>query len=231
MDANRQTGQSDGLYVAVIGDIRASRQRDDRAALQREFQAALNQASDRFRREDGKTRLFAPTSGPTITTGDEFQALFDTPTGVEPFVLDVTEAMHPIKLRFGIGLGSLDTELKEEAIGMDGPCFHEARDALNLSKEQDAWVRVQGFGRRFDPSLNGVLDLIEAVREDWTDRQREFAFAYRELGVQQAVAERFGMAKSTVSESLAGARAREVRAAEKSVANLMAEAAKMTERG
>lgn len=213
---------NEGLYVAVIGDIRSSRNHGDRGKLQQRFADAIEAAADRRKRS---SEVASPAAGPTITTGDEFQVLFQASAGVAPFLVDVTELMFPVRLRFGLGLGSLETPLREEAVGMDGPCFHEARSALERADEEDAWVRVAGFGGRFDPSLDAVFDLVAAVRDDWTDRQREFATAYRELGVQQAVADRFGVSKSTVSESLASAHVHEVHAAEAAIADLLAQAA------
>lgn len=208
----------DDLYVAVIGDIRGSRDHAERSALQQRFAEAIEAAADRSSAEA------APRAGPTITTGDEFQALFARSAGAVPLLVDVTENLFPVRLRFGLGLGKLETPLKEEAVGMDGPCFHEARSALERADDDEAWVRVSGFGRRFDASLAAVFDLVASVRDDWTDRQREFATAYRELGVQQAVADRFEVSKSTVSESLASAHVHEVHGAEAAIADLLAEA-------
>lgn len=165
-------------------------------------------------------------SGPTVTTGDEFQVLFQVPVGVQGFIVRVTDAMYPTAMRFGLGLGTLETDVREEAVGMDGPCFHNAREALETADADDAWLRIQGFGQGFDPSINAIADLVASVRGDWTDRQQEFAVAYRELGIQQAVAERFDVSKSTVSESLSGAHVKEVRDAERAISHLLAEATK-----
>lgn len=210
------------LYVALIGDIQGSRRHGDRGTLQQRFAEAIETAADR---REGSEHA-APASGPTITTGDEFQALFASAAGVEAFLVDVTELMHPVRLRFGLGLGELATPLQTEAVGMDGPCFHEAREALERADEEDAWVRVGGFGSTWDASMEAFFDLVASVRGDWTDRQREFAQAYRELGVQQAVADRFDVSKSTVSESLSSAHAREVHEAERAIGTLLAEAAR-----
>lgn len=204
--------------MAVIGDIRGSREAEDRAALQERFQGALDGAST------GPASLptGAPLSGPTITTGDEFQALFEDAGPALGFAVRVTEAMHPARLRFGIGRGALETPLNEDdAIGMDGPCFHRARSAVQDSAGRRAWVAVEGFGERIDRAADATLALVAAVREGWTDRQREYASAYRELGVQHEVAERFDVAKSTVSESLAAARAKETLQALAATASLL----------
>jgi hypothetical protein len=201
-------------YIALIGDIRGSREHEDRSRLQGRFARTLQDAGD---------PSSPPASGPTVTTGDEFQALFTSASGIEPFLLDVTEGLHPVELRFGLGQGPLETAFREEAIGMDGPCLHRARSALERAEDDEAWVRAEGFGARLDTGLDAFFDLVASVRDRWTDRQREFAEAYRELGVQQAVADRFDVSKSTVSESLASAHVHEVRRAERALADLLAE--------
>lgn len=218
-------GPEEELYAAVIGDIQGSRDHEDRGTLQQRFAEAIQAAAERCK----APQRTSPVSGPTITTGDEFQALFEEAAGVEAFLVDVTDLMHPVRLRFGLGLGELATPLQTEAVGMDGPCFHEAREALERADEEEAWVRVGGFGRRFDPSIDAIFDLVASVRGDWTDRQRELATAYRELGVQQAVADRFDVSKSTVSESLSSAHAHEVHDAETAIGDLLAEALRLRE--
>jgi hypothetical protein len=212
----------DRTLVAVIGDLRRSRAADDRAALQRRFERALEAAAEP--RPAGALQLPDPdpVSGPTITTGDEFQTLFGAPEEALELVLRLDEALHPVRARYGLGAGALETPVNpDDAIGMDGPCFHRARAALEGADRTDRWVQVEGFGDRVDPAASATLDLAAAVRAGWTDRQRSYAEAYRELGVQAEVAERFDVAKSTVSESLAAANAHRVFEALRETAGLL----------
>lgn len=209
--------EDDGtLYVAVIGDIRGSRDLEDRQAAQARFREAVDTLEDVL--PAGST-----ASPATITTGDEFQALYeaDAVAAVDAIV-HVTTAMAPARLRFGVGLGTLETELNTEAaIGMDGPCFHRAREAVDAAKQAGGWVRVLGFGDDLDRSAGDLFDVVAAIREDWTDRQAEFARAYRELGIQKDVADRFDVSPSVVSESLKSAHVHRVLAAETSLARLL----------
>jgi len=66
-----------------------------------------------------------------------------------------------------------------------------------------------------------MFDLIRCVREDWTDRQAQFARSLAEKGSQKQVAEHYDVSKSTVSESLSAGHVQEVRSAENSVAELL----------
>lgn len=108
-----------------------------------------------------------------ITTGDEFQGLLRA--GADPlwfarFVQDIM-GEEP-RLRFGIGKGSLATkDIPEKALGIDGPCFHNARDAIIRAKEDDATCRVEGFGTLND-IINVLMDNFYTQYWDLTDKQR-----------------------------------------------------------
>ena len=65
-----------------------------------------------------------------------------------------------------------------------------------------------------------MFDLVQCVREDWTDRQAQYALALKEE-TQKRVAERYDVPKSTVRESLSAGHVREVRNAEHSLGGLL----------
>src|SRR5699024_6021721 len=69
----------------------------------------------------------------TITLGDEFQALIKP--NLETFkLLDyISYRMDPVKIRFGVGLGEIYTDINyEKSIGADGPAYWNARDAIEF---------------------------------------------------------------------------------------------------
>lgn len=205
------------LFVALIGDICGSRKLEDRQEAQQEFKQVVNRLNESI-----PDRAIA--SQFTVTTGDEFQVLLTEATeAVEAAVL-ASDRFHPVRLRFGIGRGELDTEVNpNQAIGMDGPCFHRAREAIDSAQEDGAWLRVAGWSDDLAEHVNTMFDLLQCVREDWTDRQAQFALALKEEGTQKGVAERYNVSKSTVSESLSAGHVQEVRAAEHSLAALLQE--------
>lgn len=207
-------GGDGSLYVALIGDIRGSRELEDRNEVQEEFKEVVNSLNDEIPRKSIASQF-------TVTTGDEFQALLTDASPAVEAAVAASDQFHPARLRFGIGRGELDTEVNpNRAIGMDGPCFHRARGAINSAQSQEAWVRVRGW-KGFDERVNAMFDLVQCVREDWTDRQAEFARALEVKGTQKAVAEHFNVSKSTVSESLSAGHAQEVRKAEDALAECL----------
>lgn len=203
------------LYVALIGDIRGSRELEDRNEAQMEFKQVVDSLNHDIPTDSIASRF-------TVTTGDEFQVLlrgaFDA---IEAAVL-ASDRFHPARLRFGIGRGELDTAVNpNQAIGMDGPCFHRAREAVKLAREDEAWLRVSGWSKDLDRHVNSMFDVVQCLREDWTDRQAQFAKALKQEGTQKEVADRYGVSKSTVSESLSAGHVHEVRRAENSLAGLL----------
>jgi hypothetical protein len=203
--------ETDPIFVALIGDIRGSRELEDRQAAQREFKGVVDALNEQL--PDGSI-----ASRFTVTTGDEFQVLLTDAADAVEAAVSASDRFHPAKLRFGIGRGKLDTELNpDQAIGMDGPCFHRARDAIDAARTDGAWLRVAGWSDDLDRHVNAMFDLVQCVREDWTDRQAQFASALKEAGAQKRVAERYDVSKSTVSESLSAGHVQEVREAERSL--------------
>lgn len=201
-------------YVALIGDIRSSREIEERAQVQDELRAALGELNDGVLEGPIEADL-------VITAGDEFQGLFATPGGAIEAMGRLDERFPGLSFAFGIGVGPLDTGLREQAVGMDGPCFHEARHALDHAEKQPAGARVSGFGETADRHANAVAGLVAAVRSDWTATQCRYALALRDAATQQAVADRFDRSKSSVSESLSAAHVRKVHQAETELARYL----------
>jgi len=203
------------LYVALIGDIRGSRELENRNEAQNKFKQVVNSLNDHISTDYIVSQF-------TVTTGDEFQVLLTDAANAVEAAVSASDQLHPIRLRFGIGRGGLDTEINpNQAIGMDGPCFHRARAAINSAEKDEAWVRVNGWSEVIDRHINSMFDLVQCVREDWTDRQAQFARSLKKQGTQKRVAERHSVSRATVSQSLNSGHVQEVRDAENSLAELL----------
>lgn len=113
-------------YIALIADIVNSRELSNRMEVQellRKTLAGLNRRTP---------SLVSPY---TITLGDEFQALFSSAEALFPNAIEILAALYPVRIRFSFGVGTLLTRIKRrEAIGMDGPAFHAARDGMEAMK-------------------------------------------------------------------------------------------------
>ncbi len=126
-------------YIALIGDIMGSRALANRAECQGRLQSIcshLNENRDHY----------GMASPLTLTLGDEFQALFDSPRGIWQCIAALESTMYPVNIRFALGVGGIVTGInREAALAMDGPAFHRARDAMDrLKKEKGRYYRVAG---------------------------------------------------------------------------------------
>lgn len=184
--------------MAVIGDLRGSRALADRAAVQQRLESGLVAVNRRLEGELAAAFV--------VTLGDEFQGLLRRPQTAMAALDALEEELGDLPVRYALGWGALSTRLRPEAIGMDGPCFHAAREALDAGKREQRWATVRGFGERGDAILNGMLRLVGEVRSGWTRTQATTVRAMRGARTQKDVAARRGVSESTVSKALKGAR-------------------------
>lgn len=184
-------------YCVIIGDISKSRELRDRAAIQERFKAAIEEINQRF--TDWIVSKFL------VTIGDEFQGVLNDVAKSYDVMIAMRELLYPVKFVFGVGVGTITTEIAPEAIGMDGPAFHNARAALEEGKEEGYEVRYRGLGEPFDYLINAMLVLIEALKRRWTERQFKVISVYRQTGSQAEAARRLKVSRAAISKTLAAA--------------------------
>lgn len=132
-------------HLVMIADIIGSRKLDSREVVQSRLEVQLDELNT------SREQLLSPY---TITLGDEFQAVFDNAERVFPDLLSLMSTLHPVELRFALGIGPISTTINaRQAIGMDGPAFYRARDLLDRMKKQDLMIAVRGL-----PEDDGLLD-------------------------------------------------------------------------
>ena len=206
------------MFVALIGDIVGSRRLEGRQAVQTQVEQSLARLTD----ELAASHLVAPL---VLTAGDEIQGLFREPPAVLPVVLGLSEALHPVRMAFGLGLGTLTTwgGVGEgvNVARMDGPCFHRARDALTVAKKERRWLSASGFGENSDVVLSALFLLMGTIRFGWTRRQALFVREARGA-LQKDVAAKLQVSPSVVSESLKAAGFSSLLEGEEAVRRLLA---------
>lgn len=207
------TSSETATFYALIGDIVGSRELPNRAEVQRRLAREIEALND----ELGEARLAAPLR---LVAGDELQALLTDPAAALDIAVPLADALHPVALRWGLGVGSLDTDLDPDVSLLDGPCFHRARRALDAAADDDTWLRAEGFAAPFSGTVSALFRLMWALRSDWTETQARYVREARGR-LQKEVAERFDVNRSTVSRALRAARFREVREGERAARELL----------
>ncbi len=163
--------------LALIADLVHSREAKDRGALQKTLKAALGDLNERHR-----DHLLSPL---TLTLGDEFQALFRDAGSLWKVVAHLQASLHPVAIRFGFGLGEVTTEINPDAaLGMDGPAFYRARDAIEAAKAGELYYRIEGLEE--GDLANHSLALMSRLQAKWQGRR--FQVLARHLD-EQPVAE------------------------------------------
>ncbi len=191
----------DDRSFVIIADLVGSRLVADRVSLQERFRETLVQESARIREA-----LKAPLA---ITAGDEFQGLFRDPLPMISVLRNVADALAPVSLRAGIGVGGLSLPVPEEwgaasVFELDGSAFHRARSALEEARKRQSWLVVEGYEATQCRVLSALGELLGNLRDSWTEKQRRYVELAR-TALQKDVAYACGVSASVISESLKAA--------------------------
>lgn len=182
-------------YLALIGDVRESKKLHDRDAVQRRLQAACDDLNGRA----DSLQLVSPF---TVTLGDEFQAVFSGAQTIWSCIFVIESALHPVRFRFGLGVGGIATAInRKQSIGMDGPAFHLAREAVVSLKGDRGNYRVLGLNNAQQLALH-TLDLVSHDRDSW-NRNRIGIFNYLLNGASVAnIAKSIGISEQAVYKNI-----------------------------
>lgn len=152
--------------IAVIGDIVLSKDIARRDAFQRKLTASLAALA-----REKETGLASPY---TITLGDEFQAVYRSATDLWIHLITLLAEVHPVQIRFGLGVGELTTKLNpKQALGMDGPAFHHARAAVTALKGGERRFRIVGEREEAWALANHALAFVSHHLTGWEKNRLE----------------------------------------------------------
>ena len=175
-------------YVALIADATASRLLPParRARLQADARAAAQQLNRRY------ARVLAARFA--VTLGDELQCLLPSPAPLWEIAHQIRARLPAVDWVVGCGLGPISTPLAPTAPEIDGPCFHQARAALDRAKRLRLVFTFGGFPSGVDP----LASYYGALYWSWTPRQRRAATLLR-LGDPATAAATLKVDRSAVS--------------------------------
>ena len=193
-------------YVAIIGDIKESKKINNRSEVQKNLNKILEEINKKYKSDISSKFI--------ITLGDEFQGLLCNGINTMNIVSEIERKMYPVKIRFGIGMGRITTDVeKEMALGADGPGYYKARTAVRYLKDNEKKKQAIAADVRFEVEsdnqattimLNTILALMTAIKESWSDRQREIIWDMLEHQDSQIdVAKRMRIQQPAVQKSFA----------------------------
>ncbi len=182
-------------YFVIIGDMVQSREIRERQKVQEAFQRALAQVQQEY-----KQGIVSPL---TLTIGDEFQTVLDQSDRFFAMIHCLEEYLPDIRFRYGLGVGEISTALnRKAAIGMDGPAFHFARQALEQARQMK---------RRFvfvcaSPKIQARIDLffnwIDTITAGWSKEKLQILHLSQLRLKQKEVAAKIGISQPAVSQHM-----------------------------
>jgi DNA-binding CsgD family transcriptional regulator len=197
MESSLQRSQE---YIAIIGDVVRSRDVSERGVIQGRLRAGIERVNEKFASQ--------MVSRFILTIGDEFQGLLKSIDELIPLLAVLRAAIHPVEQRIGIGVGVLDTAIQEVALGMDGPCFHRARSAIERAKMSGTSLEVDTEGG--DETFRIYALLYAGLRQGWTPRQRQVFDLSLAGHSGKAIAAMLEISPSAVSQHLKAVQAESI---------------------
>jgi hypothetical protein len=189
--------------VAIIGDIKGSKKLEDRRVTQKRLKGVLDQINIDYQKDIASKFM--------ITLGDEFQGLLTVGSSAIIIVDRIEREMYPVRLRFGIGVGEITTEINiNMPLGADGPAYYNARKAIDELKalenkkmvsKSSIRIGIQGYDG-ISELTNSIFSLLTAIKETWTPRQVEIINSYLKTGTQIEAARLLNIDQSTVQKAL-----------------------------
>ncbi len=183
-------------FVVIIGDIVRSRRlgRDNRARTQARLKRTFLEINRNY-----KKSICAPLQ---FTAGDEFQGVFKNAAPVWEVINRIREAMSPVAVRFGVGIGAITTRISDQPQAMDGPAFHRARDALERAQEFLKQTCLSSGKPEWDEEVNAWLDVLSSIRSTWSARAREVIHLYQGFQKLEPIAKKLKISVQAVSKHL-----------------------------
>ena len=185
-------------YAVLIADVVGSRARIDlRALLGRRLETA-----SRAHLRGKHIRL--PYA---VTAGDEFQTIVSSYARLPEVIFDLRELLRPLRLRMGIGIGTVPGKVRGPVNRLGGEAFQFARIALESVKEGEGnkFRVLTGFKTKdatFDSTANLIYALQDTLLLRVTEKQWETIAVVRKKRRLQDAAKAMRLDVSTVSRNL-----------------------------
>lgn len=194
------------IYFAVIGDVIASRKIEDRNLFQKDLNEVLNEINVEYKEDLASSFV--------ITLGDEFQGLLKKADHLLEITDKIKFRLGPTELRFGIGIGNIDTEIDAfSSIGADGPAYWCARSAItqihNNNDYNKSKILIEAEEETdFMAVINESLKMCDYIESKWRKSQKELVqtsilnFGYDTKVPQKKLASLLGITAQTVNSKI-----------------------------
>lgn len=158
------------MYFMIIGELRGLETRLQRAQVEERLTEILKKVNEEYGGVIASNFI--------MTIGNEFQGLLHRGDKIMEIIDLLRFHMEGVELLFGIGVGDIETRITKLSIGVDGPAYWNAREALlNIHEDNDYGNLMIRIGAEENVSLlrmmNETLRLCGYMESRWRDTQRE----------------------------------------------------------
>jgi len=177
------------IYLAITGDVLQSRN-----TLEVDF-SRLKNCLNVFNKK------FNPVVPFTIQAGDEIQGLGrfnETPVSSLLWLLG---NVYPMKIRWGLGKGSIESSLQESTAEMRGESFEYSREALNLAKKNKQLFACCTSEDDMEQT-NIIFSLISGYLDDWNKMAYRRYLLYSDSKTIYKVAELEGVSTEAINKHM-----------------------------
>lgn len=192
-------------YISIVGEILPSKEMEERKTRQKKLHSILEKINQEHA-EDISAKFL-----PTIE--NEFQGLVCKGCNLMRLLLEIKNELYPYKVRFGIGIGEIESDFQSEnAITISGPGYEKARESLKILQNRDAkkqktftdiHLEIVGEQNERVHLMNTIFSLLTTLESEWSNRQREIIYnMLKYQDTQSTVAKRFGVTQSTIQKTL-----------------------------
>ena len=184
------------LYGVLIADVVASRSTQDlRLSLNEKLRiASIAQFDEKLIR--------VPYA---VTAGDEFQVVAARLERIPKLILDLRRRMLPFRLRIGIGIGTVEGQIRKPVNRVAGEAFENARKAIIEIKTTRKYPTLTLFHTNresFDRVANLIYGLHDTLLRRTTTKQWETIAVYLIKNRVDYTAKALEIDRSTASRNL-----------------------------
>lgn len=109
-----------------------------------------------------------------ISQGDEIQILLPFTKDIGNIIILTLSILYPFRTRYGISIGDVEGDIKDNSWEMNGPIFWNARDQLEKLKKAINYegLIISGYANT-DQLCNNIFPLINSCLDKITEKQWE----------------------------------------------------------
>lgn len=200
------------MYCVIMGDIINSKKMNNESLIK--TQSTMEKI---FQKINCKYAKFIMTNFGQVR-GDAFEGVTYSQAESIWIIEDLIKLFYT-EANLRIRISCVSGELVNNSLNRDesnGPAFYTAVKEIDKLKEKTKdsnnkrksdWFQVSLItGTIAQPLVNAILDLLSAITNEWTDKQREIIWNMSDASFQQnVVSERLGLSPSIISRQLKSA--------------------------